>query len=50
MSDIIKILTAVVVIAILAVIVSKNAKAQELITAVGNALSQIVAKATGPVK
>ena len=46
---IIGVLVAVVGLAIVAVVVSKNANTASVVTSAGNAFSSIIAAATGPV-
>ncbi len=50
MSDgIVKVLVAIVGVAILAVLVSKNSQTSGLIDAAGNSLAKVLKAATGPV-
>lgn len=48
-NDIVKVLVAIVGVAIVAVLVSKNAQTATVITNTGNAFSSILKAATGPV-
>lgn len=47
--DIVKVLTAIVGVAIIAVIVSKNAQTPQVLTSAGTAFASILKAATGPV-
>lgn len=50
MSGAVKVLVLIVVVAIVAVIVSKGAKTTDLINSVGNAFANVVKKATAPIR
>lgn len=48
-SKVVQVLTAIVGVAIVAVLVSKNAQTQQLITSVGSTFSSIIKAAVAPV-
>jgi len=49
MNSIVSVLTAIVGVAIVAVIVSKNAQTQQVVQSAGSAFANIIKAATGPV-
>lgn len=50
MSDVVKILVLIVVVAIVAVIVSRGAKTTDLINNAGKAFARVLQKATAPIQ